>query len=417
MPGRVDSASQTGPTGQGCLVGSGVAGSDPRAVAGTVRLRTRVMLVISSLEHGGAERQVLALAEHLDPERFEAHVCSLSPHLPLARDLASRVPVHLIPKRWRFDLIVVARLARLLWQHHVDIVHSFLFDAEIAARLAGRLARVGAVIGSERNSDYQRPRSHDVALRVTRSMSDALVANSEAGRQFNLRTLGLPASHIHVVYNGVDTARFAPRAAGGLRRDLGIEPRQPVVGMVATFKRQKNYEMYFHVARQVAQALPDVRFVCVGDAMRDGQQGSDTYRREMRALVEALGIGPRLLWLGTRDDMPDVYSTFDVAVLTSRREGTPNVLLEAMATGVPVVVTDVADNAVHVVDGVTGFVVPLDDVEAMALRVLTILADAGRRRMMGDAARLRAVERYSLAAMARSMGAVYERVLARRENR
>jgi glycosyltransferase involved in cell wall biosynthesis len=372
------------------------------------------MLVVSSLEHGGAERQVLALAEHLDPEAFEVHVCSLSPNLPLAEARPPRVPVHLVPKRARFDATVVIRLADLLRRLGIDLVHSFLFDAEIAARLAARLAGVPAVIGSERNSNYHRSWSHGVALRLTRRWSHALVANSEAGKAFNVRTLSLPPAHIHVVYNGVDTTRFHPHPVPALRHALGIPPGQPVVGMVANFKRQKNYEMFFRVARRVLESRPDAWFVSVGDAMRDGQQGSDAYHRDMRALADAVGLAPRILWLGTRDDMPEVYNLFHVKALTSRREGTPNVLLEAMASGVPAVVTDVADNAVHVQDAVTGFVVPLDDVERMADRVLKLLADEDARRAMGEAARWRAVERYSLTAMARHMETVYHRVLAER---
>jgi glycosyltransferase involved in cell wall biosynthesis len=372
------------------------------------------MLVVSSLEYGGAERQVLALAEHLDPSRFEVHVCSSRPTGRWRMPPRGGIPVHLVPKRARFDVTVVIRLVDLLRRHGIGLVHSFLFDAEIAARLAARIAGVRAVIGSERNSNYRRPWSHGIALRLTRRLSHALVANSQAGKAFNVRTLSLPPAHIRVVYNGVDTTRFHPHPVPALRHALGIPPGQPVVGMVANFKRQKNYEMFFRVARRVLESRPDAWFVSVGDAMRDGQQGSDAYHRDMRALANAVGLAPRILWLGTRDDMPEVYNLFHVKALTSRREGTPNVLLEAMASGVPAVVTDVADNAVHVQDAVTGFVVPLDDVDRMADRVLKLLADEDARRAMGEAARWRAVERYSLTAMARHMETVYRRVLAER---
>jgi glycosyltransferase involved in cell wall biosynthesis len=372
------------------------------------------MLLISSLEHGGAEGQVLALAEHLDPDRFETHLCSLSPHLPLTRSLPPRVPVHLIPKRWRFDTTVVTRLAWLLRRHRIDLVHSFLFDAEIAGRLAGRLARVQAVVGSERNSNYVRSFPHSIAGRLTRRLSNALVANSNAGKLFTVRTLGLPESHVYVVYNGVDTDRFQPYPVEALRQRLGLPVHGPVVGMVANFKRQKNYEMFFRVAERVLWSCPDARFVSVGAAMRDDQQGSERYHREMRQLSEELGVRDRILWLGTRDDMPDVYNLFDVAVLTSRREGTPNVLLEAMASGLPTVVTNVADNAVHVRDGVTGFIVAVDDVATMGRRVLALLTDKAARRAMGGAARQRAAEAYSLAGMAGRMASVYEQVLEQR---
>jgi glycosyltransferase involved in cell wall biosynthesis len=211
----------------------------------------------------------------------------------------------------------------------------------------------------------------------------------------------------------VDTDRFSPRPVNGIRQQLGLGPADRVVGMVATFKRQKNHAMFFRVAARVVAEHPNTWFVCVGEPLRDGQQEADAYHREMVELIRALGVRERCLLLGARRDVPDLYNLFDVALLTSEREGTPNALLEAMASGVPVVVTDVADNAIHVADGVTGFVVPLGDVAAMTTRVNALLGDCTRRRAMGRAGRAHVCERYSLATMADRMGAVYELALGR----
>jgi glycosyltransferase involved in cell wall biosynthesis len=375
------------------------------------------MLVISSLEYGGAERQVLALARHLDPARFEVHVCSMSSANALAEGMCGDIRLHLLPKRARFDVTVVGRLAILLRRLGVDLVHSFLLDADIACRLAGRLGGVRAVIGSERNSNYLRPLRHRVALGLTKRMCNAIVANSHAGKDFTLRTLQVPLGSVHVVHNGVDTERFQPRPQDpGLRRSLGIPPNAPVVGMVANFKRQKNYEMFLQVAGRVAQFNPETRFLCVGDAAHERGTGMGAYRREIHALARGLDLEGRCVWLDARRDIAAIYNMLTVSLLTSRREGTPNVLLEAMASGVPSVVTDVADNSIHVEHGVSGFVVPLDAVEEMSDHVRRLISEQPLRAGVGAAARRRVCDAYSLAAMARSMGAIYQNVLAEGEH-
>ena len=156
---------------------SGSPGLEPEA--GDVCPRIRVMLVISNLEYGGAQRQVVELANNLDPRRVEVHVCSLSPFVPLASAL--RIPadrVHVIVKRTKYDLTVVPKLARLIDRVGADVVHGYLFDAEIAVRLAGRARKVAVVAGSERNTDYHLKRVQRLVYRLTRSCVDLIIANS-----------------------------------------------------------------------------------------------------------------------------------------------------------------------------------------------------------------------------------------------
>ena len=114
---------------------------------------------------------------------------------------------------------------------------------------------------------------------------------------------------------------------------LGIEPEGPVVGMVASFKRQKNHGDFFRMARQVLDQFPACRFMCVGEPLRDNQQGAGDYHREMLALLRTLQLTDKCLLPGARDEMPAVYRACDLTVLTSTREGMPNVLLESMACG------------------------------------------------------------------------------------
>ncbi len=390
-----------------------LADGSPRSEKGADRVR--VMLLISSLEYGGAERQVIELANQLDEDRFEVTVCSLSEEVPLATALRDRdTRLRIVPRRSRWDFGLVFRIARLMRERRIDLVHAFLFDAEITARLAARWVGVRGIVASERNTNYRRPMWHWLLMRLTRSWFDVMVANSQAGRAFNMRTLGIDGSRIPVIRNGVDVLKFRPVDGSTLRRRLGISVKAPVVGMVAAFKRQKRHADFFQVAQRVLERFPEAWFVCVGEPLRDNLQGAEDYHQEMRECVSKLQIGHRCLFLGHRGDMPEVYGLCDVTVLTSSREGTPNVLLESMACSVPIVATDVADNQ-HLVPGSDdGSIVPVGDIAGMAERVCHLLADPRRRKERGRAAREWVMREFSTAALARKTEAVYLDVLRRK---
>lgn len=368
----------------------------------------RVLVVISNLEYGGAQRQVIELANQLDPARFDAHVCSLSDYTPLANLLADADRrLHVVRKTFKFDVTVVLRLARLMERLGIDIVHSFLFDAEIASRLAGRLSGIPIIVGSERNTDYHLKRRQLAAYRLTRGCVDLVIANSNAGADFNSRTLGFDRNRYRVVHNGVDVTRFRPGDGKEARVRLGIEEDERVVGIFASIKRQKNHLLFFRAAREILDRFPRARFLVVGDMLYAGMHGSDEYKVEVEKLVDELLVRDRCLFLGNRDDVELLYRACDVTVLPSLFEGTPNVLLESMACGVPVVASDVSDNAYIVPDGRAGRIVPIGDPKFLADRVCELLVDEERRREMGRAAREWVSGEFSTRALATKVGDIY----------
>jgi glycosyltransferase involved in cell wall biosynthesis len=389
------------------------------------------MLLVSSLEVGGAERQVVELARCLDPARFDLLICSLGTEVPLAEslpDLERRLVI--VPKRGRFDATTVPRVARAMSRARVQIVQSFLFDADLVARCAARLAGAPVVIGSERNSDYRRPALQRLCLWLTRPWVDAVIANSEAGRRFTIRTLGMAEADVYAVPNGVDPERFRPRDPALARTALGLPTRGLVVGMVASFKPQKNHLMFLEVAGRVSARFPDAIFVCAGEPLSKPAGGPRWlragtglhrdvvgYHEGVARAIEERGLADRCRLLGRVAAVEQVYNACDVTLLTSLHEGTPNALLESMASGVPVVATAVADNAELVPDGRVGHVVPPGDAAAMAARVEELLGDEGRRHALGAAARKWAEREFSSAALAARTATVYEELLRRKSRR
>jgi glycosyltransferase involved in cell wall biosynthesis len=373
-----------------------------------------VCLLISSLEFGGAERQVVEMVRSFDRQKVKPIVCSLSSQVPLARFLpGNREDLNIVEKRGKYDFTTVFRVARLLRQQQVDVVHAFLFDAEIVARLAAPIAGVSVVIGSERNTDYTRPRLHTIALKSTQRMFDVMVANSTSGKNFNMRTLGLSDSRIEVVHNGVDVERFRPDPESGLtfRGRLEVGPRTPLIGMVGSYKRQKGQDCFLRMAARVRQQIPGAHFLLVGEPLRDDLEETTRFQSEVQQLAASLRMSDCCHFLGNQQDMKAVYNACDITALLSRREGTPNVVLESMACGVPVIAADVADNKMIVADGKTGFVVPREDFEAAAVCALRILGDFEFKKELGENARKHACDQFSLRVAASKLENIYTRCL------
>jgi glycosyltransferase involved in cell wall biosynthesis len=371
-----------------------------------------VVLVVDDLGFGGAERQVVELANNMDRAVFDVHICALSSHVPLSstlRDAERRL--HVVPKQRPLDLTTVPRVTRLLRALGADIVHGFLFRAEIISRLAGRLAHTKLVIGSERNANCVIGKKYVLAYKLTSRWADIIIANSKAGAEFNGRIMSRPAADYRVVHNGVDVDRFKPTAPTALRERLALPSGCPVIGAFANFKKQKNHAMLFRAFRRVLSTFPDARLLLVGDRPVDTRDEADGYQAHLDRLVDELQIRPRCLFLGHQRDVEHLYPVCDLTVLSSLHEGTPNALLESMACGVPVVATDVCDNRHIVRDGEVGYLVAVGDEAAMADRIESLLGNTTLRQEMGRKAHHWVLEEFSSQRLAEKMEAVYLELL------
>ncbi len=375
--------------------------------------RIVVVLVISNLEYGGAQRQIVELINNMDSNAFDVHLVSLSDYVPLADTIKQREKrLHIIHKKSRFDLKVAWKLSQLLEQLRADIVHGYLFDAEIAVRLAGRLADTPLIVGSERNTNYSLKKVQRAAYTLTHYMLDLCIANSHAGAKFNRKTLNQPEEKYRVVHNGVDAERFAPLDASALREELGLNPDTFYVGMFGSYKRQKNHPLFFKAVARILESHPDTRFILIGDQLAHGLHGSSDYKQEVSELVDQLGVREYCHFVGNRDDVEMLYNVCDITVLPSLYEGTPNVALESMACGVPVVATDVSDNSYVIPDDQAGYVVPLGDEALLAERVTRCIDDPNLLQRLKQGARDWVLSEFSTRRLAEKTEAIYREALA-----
>ena len=324
-------------------------------------------------EFGGAERQLVDLACGLQSRGHAVTLVTFYPGGGMLAD-AERAGVRTISldKSGRWDIPgFLWRLGRTLRRERADCVHGYLGLAN-ALLVLTRPLHWAPVVWGIRSSDIDLGRYHWVA-RVDAWLEQKLsrfprliIANSHAGRQHAVDR-GYPADRMIVVPNGIDLARFQRDEAGRerVRAEWGVRPNELLIGRIGRIDPQKDQPTFLEAAARVAAVRPDTRFVIVGND-RFGQQD------EITPLVERLNLGDRLIWAGHRADMAAVHSAFDLCVSSSAfGEGTPNVLVEAMACGTPCVTTDVGDSAVAV--GAFGTVVPRRDPAALAQAILATL--------------------------------------------
>jgi len=359
--------------------------------------RLRLLYVCGNFVAGGAERHLLELWRRLDRERFEVEIaCFRAEGQFLAEVRALGLPVHELGVGRRVygpaGVRAFLRLVALVQSFRPDVIHGYLFGPNLFAALAGRLAGVPAVVIAKRNVDaFETPRqvamqrlAHRLATHVT-AVSD-VVADTAVG-------LGAPRARITVIENGVDTSRFdrvaAPHANGA-----------PVIGSVGCLAPRKDYGTLLEALAELARRGRAFAAVLVGD-------GPDRAMLEARAAE--LGLAGRVRFLGERPDIEAQLAAMDVFVLSSREEGIPNALLEAMAAGRPSVVTDVGGNRAVLADGDTGWIVPAQAPAALADALDHAIGAPDEARRRGDRARAVTRATRGIDAMVRRHEAFYRR--------
>jgi glycosyltransferase involved in cell wall biosynthesis len=368
---------------------------------------TNVLLVTKGLGRGGAERLLVSGIGHLDRSRFHVEVAYLLPWKEaLVADLqALDVPVHLLASRRAFDLRWTFGLRRLVQERQIDLVHTHMPFVGIGARLV--VARRGArLVHTEHNlwSRYRLPTRIGNMLTIGRNRTVIAVSSAVAASMHVPAWLPVRLPPIEVVRHGADLASVRAgddaRAAG--RALLGLSPGERAIGCVGNFTAKKDHHTLLRAFASLAATYPELRLVLVG---------SGPLEAELRAEVGALGLGPVVVFTGMRDDVSELLPAFDVFVLSSRYEGLPIALLEAMATGVPSVATRVGGIPEVVTDGVDGLLIEPGEPDEIVKAVDRILGDPALAAQLGANAASRSAE-FDLASAVGRTQAIYDEVLA-----
>jgi glycosyltransferase involved in cell wall biosynthesis len=372
----------------------------------------KLLFLIPALDLGGAERQLIELIKCLDKAHFDVSLVTLydGGKLRPEAEQIDGVKLFSLRKNGRRNIfLVLFRLWRIVREVQPHIVCGYMNLASNLCLPIGRI--VGAkVVWSLRasNVDYMR---YGRAMAWTFKMgawlsrfADLIIVNSQAGKFYHV-DCRYCNNHMIVIPNGIDTKRYypAPDVGESLRVQWGVEKNENVIGLVGRLETLKDHPTFLRAAAEVARDQKNVRFVCVGN-------GVANYATELRNLGESLGLGERLIWTGALSDLPVVFNALDLLVSSSSSEGFSNVIGEAMACGVPCVVTDVGDSALIV--GSTGDVVPPRDPMALA-QVLRKWLRFSRieRQAKGLEARDRIERNFNLIIMVRKTEEAFQNVL------
>jgi glycosyltransferase involved in cell wall biosynthesis len=329
----------------------------------------KILFLTRQLNIGGAERQLVTLANELAARGHEIVIVSYYPGGALSKKLdTKRVRLISLEKRSRWDLLtLVFKTLKVVREEKPTVLHGWMYTQNIVATMARMFNPRVKLFWCVRSSNLEKVLDWAERLAVwlqprLSRFADRVIVNSLAGLEQSVAD-GLPREKMLFIPNGIDTNVFYPNQGerNRIRTEWNIGHGEKVVGYVARFDPIKNHPMFLNAAALVAAQRPDVRFVCVG-------HGKASYLEQLREQTRKLGIEGRVRWVQAHSDVRAVYNGVDVFCSSSLSEGFPNVIGEAMACGRHCVVTDVGDSGLVV--GETGVVVPSDNPEAFSAGVL-----------------------------------------------
>ena len=353
----------------------------------------KIVHVVISMVMGGAERLVYDMVRYPAFADNPPTVCCMDAIGELGEKLIQEgYKVHYKNRRPGLDFGMIAWLRDIIKQEKADVVHAHqyspLFYAVPAALVGG-----ARVVYTEHGRFYPDRKSWKRSLfnPLLELGAHRLVSISHATAQAMAKYDNFPLRRIQVIHNGIDTSNFnRPVDKVAKRRELGLNQVGKIIGTAARLNSIKNIDMMLRVMKLILEKHPDSYLVIAG-------QGEE--RERLEAMAVDLGISDNVKFIGLRFDLAEVYQLFDVFLLTSFSEGISVTLLEAMASGVPAVVTDVGGNGEVVVEGETGFLTPLNSDEIMASKIERFLCDVVYQKEIGLNAKKRIHTHFSIKSM------------------
>lgn len=375
-------------------------------------MKRRIAHVITGLPVGGSQVMLHKLLSATDRESWDPEVISLRDVGVMGERIAAMgIPVRALGMRERpADVTALPRLVRWLRERPPDLVQTWLYHADLIGGLAAWRAGVPVIWGIRQSGLDPRSNRRStiwiarICARLSRRIPRRIVCCSETALRFHA-SMGYSNEKMVVIPNGFDPRTFRPdpSARGSVREALSLPPSTPLVGIVARFDPEKDHRTFVRAAARLHAMMPDVHFLLCGE-------GIDAANGELVDWIATAGVASRCHLLGPRQDLPLLTAALDIATLSSSGEGFPNVIGEAMACGVPCVVTDVGECAAIVGD--TGRVVPSRNPAALAEAWGDLLRiGAAARALLGAAARSRIEREFEIGAIARRYSALHDEVV------
>jgi glycosyltransferase involved in cell wall biosynthesis len=366
--------------------------------------------VIWSLEKGGAERFLVSLVKHTDPEKINSIVCCLNWKGDWASELEQKgIKVIALNKKGKFDICVIYKIICVIKQHQIDVVNTHLWAADTLGRISAVLARVPVIISTVQNVDIWKKPWHMFIDRLLSYKTTKFIAVSKAVKQFLIETERIPEEKIDVIYNGIEIPRsqVIPSTPLGtpfgrssqVREEFGIKNDEVVLAVVGRLVEQKGHKYLFEALNQL-NGRYNIKLLVVGEGpLLQSLKSSLDFARDRQ--VADFRLKDKVIFTGQRKDIAEILNASDCVVLPSLYEGLSVSMLEAMAAGKPVIATNVGGTPELISNNQTGLLVKPRDSQALfgAIETLINLPDKGRK--MGERARELVVNAFSIETIAK----------------
>jgi glycosyltransferase involved in cell wall biosynthesis len=359
----------------------------------------RILHFIGSLETGGTENMLLAYLKNTKNEDLEHIVCTVYDRGAM-KEKFETAGVRVVSLNLSSKLLLPLALFKfsdILNRLHPDVVHSYLLQENVIARIVCKLTKRKLICG-KRDTDRYKMFLKVWLDRLTLSMTGLNISNSMAGVE-ELRSYGVPENKVTFVANGKDVYSLEKTLKKmDAKKKLGFAPQEIILGCVARLYRFKGHEYLLKAMQKIAQETPNAKLVLVGDG---------NMKERLLKLKNELGLDNSVFFMGERKDVPELLAAMDLFVFPSLREGMPGALMEAMAAGLPVVATDIDGNRELIENGKNGILVPPGDSEAFAEAVNTLLSDPGKMHGLAMSARNTIKEKFSIGLMVKKLDKIY----------
>jgi sugar transferase (PEP-CTERM/EpsH1 system associated) len=358
----------------------------------------KIMHVLLSLEYGGAEKVAVNLIKKMQKDGFEFSVCVLDKSGGLRDELNGNIQVECAHRKG-MDLTLPFRLTKVIKEFSPDIIHMHNSTPFLYGVIAARLAGIKKIVVTQHGSITKESKKMQFMLKRISGMINKTVAVSKDIEKYIKDTYKINGNKLELIINGIDEEIYK-KDEGKRKEDrkkLGLEDKF-VIGHVARLSPEKDQNTLIEAFSKVAKEIDKARLVIVGDG---------PLKDSLRLNVKSLKLQDKVLFSGSRSDVQDIMKIFDVFVLSSVREGTPLTLLEAMATELPIVATNVGGNPDVVRNGENGLLVSPGNPDMLAEKIVYLYKNPELRDKMGKAGRKRVIEEFGLSKMAERYMKIY----------
>ncbi|MCM8786232.1 MAG: glycosyltransferase [Candidatus Omnitrophica bacterium] len=380
---------------------NGITGQD--RIESHLSEKIKICYIIGTLEVGGAEKQLYLLIKNLDKERFKPFLIALRDGR-MRKDFEEITNLYLLKKRFKFDLAILLGLIRIIKKEKPDILHTFMFTSNTWGRLAGIICKIPVIIASERSADLWKKWYHNLIDRFLLKFTKKIICNSEEVKNIYIKRIDGKNRKFEVIYNGIEIEKYEKiKESVKLKEEFGIK-NEKIILTGGRLSFEKNLKRFLFVAKKIKGDFENVKFLIVGE----GEE-----KERLKKLAENLNIKDSVIFTGYRNDLPELIKISDTVVLISLWEGMPNLIIEGMTCKKPVICTKIGGGKEIIKDGENGFLVDPDDEEEIKEKILFLLKNDEKCKIMGEKGYNFAKKTFSLKNMVENYQNLYIKLLGK----